>query len=164
MGSRFKKNYMPTVGSDFSYLERFIDGEKYRLLIWDLAGETKFKNVRSLYFQGAFGAIVVFDLTNRESFLDLENWIKEIEEITPTGGIPFYIVGNKYDLLLDSNDQEMSDAEIEDLIHKLKEQFGGKFEIGFIKSSAKSGMNVDSLFEELVRNIMIWLPNRKNMK
>lgn len=163
MGSRFRRTYIPTVGADFSFKEQEIEGKSYQLLTWDLAGEPKFRHVRSLYFQGAFGAMVVFDLTNEESFHSLDEWISDIVSFTPTNGIPFWILGNKNDLILTEEEQCVSDNEIENYISTLNQKFGDKFEIGFSKTSAVTGENVDAAFEGLVKNIMNWVPKRKEL-
>lgn len=161
MGSRFKRNYLPTVGADFSFKEIEIDGMNYKLLTWDLAGESKFKSVRGVYFQGAYGILLVFDLTNHKSFESLDSWLADIEESTQTKGLPIWLIGNKNDLIKTKDMQKITDSEIEEFLEFLKSRYNNYFDIGFSKTSALTGNNIDEAFEGLVRNIMKWLPKRK---
>jgi small GTP-binding protein len=160
MGGRFRRSYLPTVGADFSFKEISIDGTPYRLLTWDLAGESKFRNVRGLYFQGVFGCLVVFDLTNRESFEQIGEWIEDIENSTNTKGVPLWILANKNDLI-EGEDGPISDEEINNYVNSLRDRYEGRFDIGYSKTSAITGENVDTAFRGLVRNIMKWIPQRR---
>ncbi len=162
MGARFKRNYIATVGADFSMKKYSIDNKTYQLLIWDLAGNVKFDSVRSLYFQGAFGALVVFDLTRRDSFDELDKWIKDIEISTQTQSVPFIILGNKSDLLINGEYKTVSREEIDTLINKLNEKYKNKFNVKYIETSALTGKNVDNAFKELIKEIDQWIPKRRD--
>ncbi len=163
MGGRFRRSYLPTVGADFSFKEIEIDKTPFRLLTWDLAGETKFKNVRSLYFQGVYGCLVVFDLTDKSSFTSLEEWIQDIENSTNTKGVPLWILGNKKDLVEEGNGP-ISEDDIKKYVDSLSHRYQNRFKIGYSKTSAITGDNVDSAFQGLVRNIMEWIPTRRRQR
>ena len=165
MGDRLKRNYLPTVGSDFSLktIELSDTGitEQYQLLIWDLAGQEKFDAIRHVYFQGAYGALLVFDLTRRESFLDLDKWIEGIEASTQTKGVPLLLLGNKKDLVPGEINQEIKNNEIEDYLMKLNERYADQFKVKYYETSVISGLNVENSFYDLIREIRAWLPIRK---
>ncbi|MHA2092045.1 MAG: Rab family GTPase [Candidatus Kariarchaeaceae archaeon] len=163
MGGRFRRSYLPTVGADFSFKEIEIDGVPYRLLTWDLAGESKFRNVRGLYFQGVFGCLVVFDLTNRDSFLNLDEWIQDIESSTNTNGVPLWILANKNDLIFD-DEGPIKKSEIDEYVEKLRKKYEGRFDVNYSMTSAVTGENVDVAFTGLVKNIMEWLPKRRSSR
>lgn len=159
--SRFRRNYIPTVGSDFSYKEIRHNKGTIRLLIWDIAGEPKFRQFRSLYFQGSHGALVVFDVKNRSSFDNLKVWINDLETYTNTGKVPFLIIGNKSDLIMTEGEMEVSPSEVDEFIAELQEKYSNEFQIKFVQTSALLGKNIDEAFEQLIAEIIDWLPNRK---
>ncbi len=156
LGEHFRSNYLPTVGADFSYCEVSFDDKKLKLLIWDLAGENRFSKVIPIYYKGAYGSIVVFDLTNRDSFLNLANWISEFLTYSKVKNPPFIIIGNKHDLIVEGlEEQAVSDEEVEEFINSLKEtSLPGYKEIPYIKTSAKTGENVQEAFIKLSKLII----------
>lgn len=160
MGEHFKRSYIPTVGADFSYKEIKLQNQIYRLLLWDLAGEEKFRNVRSLYFQGVFGVFLIFDLTSRKSFEVLDKWIEDIETSTPTKGVPIWLVANKKDLVIIEK-SPIPESEITNYVNALNAKYEGKFEIGYSRTSAATGENVSASFDGLITNIMQWVPKRR---
>lgn len=143
---KFRENYIMTIGSNFAIkLLEFPDQDPplhVRLQIWDLAGQIHFGFVRPMFYQGAAGLIYVFDLTRRESFESLDNWKEEAESILT--GKPFAIVGNKLDLV---DDRVVASAEG----RKKAKEMGA---IGYFETSAKTGENLDILFNALVENIL----------
>lgn len=158
---RLKKNYMPTIGADFSLKSLDIGDESYQLLIWDIAGGEKFENVRDVYFQGAFGALLVFDLTRKDSFDDLISWVESIEGSTLSKGVPLILLGNKKDLAPTELNQDMSNKEIEELMTMLNERYKNQFTIHYFDTSIISGLNIDRSFITLISEIKKWLPIRK---
>ena len=106
----WEKEFIPTIGVDFvSSIIHFnskniqklksleVDGKKVKLQIWDTAGQERFKNIQASYYKGANGVLVVYDITNRESFEHLNSWLIEIEK---NGNKNVYklLIGNKADL------------------------------------------------------------------
>lgn len=158
---RLKKNYMPTIGADFSLKSLDIGDESYQLLIWDIAGGEKFENVRDVYFQGAFGALLVFDLTRKDSFDDLISWVESIEGSTLSKGVPLILLGNKKDLAPTELNQDISNKEIEELMTMLNERYKNQFTIHYFDTSIISGLNIDRSFITLISEIKKWLPIRK---
>ena len=130
------------------------------MLLWDLSGEKKFEAIRALYFQGVYGVLLVFDLTRKESFEELDKWIHDIEQSTQTKGVPILLLGNKSDLILSEQDSKISQEEIDEYVVKLNKRYEGSFKLRYLPTSALSGLNVNEGFVGLVEEIMNWLPKR----
>ena len=73
-------NFVPTIGVDFKLKTLEVNGKKVKLQIWDTAGQERFKNITSSYYRGGNGVLVVYDITDRESFENLTSWLIEIEK------------------------------------------------------------------------------------
>jgi len=143
LGEGFVKEHLATLGADFAVKETTIDGDSIKFQIWDIAGQEFFKRVRSRFYRGCFGALAIFDLTRRETFTNLSTWLEELYQNNGRGVIPVIILGNKSDL----PNQEISEEEIakfvDDLNKKTKEKGVENF---FLKTSAKTGVNIDKAF------------------
>ena len=103
--TRFTRNfYSPdhvnTIGVDFRIQKIEIDGNEVTLQIWDSAGYERFRIMTSSYYRGAHGIIMVYDITNKDSFDHLNNWYKEIQLYAPETA-KIVVVGNKCDLISD---------------------------------------------------------------
>jgi small GTP-binding protein len=146
--NRYVKNqftdYKPTLGVDFLLKEVKLDDKLSKLSIWDIGGHEKFKTLRNSYYQGATGTLLIFDLTRRKTYDEMENWYAEMVEILGRK-IPFLLIGNKVDLIKKKN------GPIPD---ELVEKFVSSHESTYIKTSAKTGKNVEEAFEELVIQMM----------
>jgi len=143
MGEAFEVNYIFTIGCDFAIKEIQFDRDiKVKLQIWDLGGQPHFKEVRKAFYVGASGGIVLYDITNRESFENVRMWIAEL--IKHTGKkVPVVIVGNKIDLRANEGNY-ISTLEGLKLKRKIVKEFGIK--ALFSETSAKTGENVDKVF------------------
>ena len=99
----FERDYKTTIGSQFAVKLTHISPPETDYAIgikqqaWDVAGQARFKAVRKMYYSGAAGVIVVFDVTRRRSFTELSKWIQESDESIGTR-VPMIVVGNKTDL------------------------------------------------------------------
>ncbi len=130
----FLEQYKLTIGVEFAVKTITIkDGIKVKLQIWDTGGQERFQYVRPLYYRGAMGALLLFDLTNRESFDHIPKWIEEVK--SNAGEIPMLLVGNKSDLL---SERAVSRQEAE--------SFAREFQLYYIESSAKDGTGVGDVF------------------
>ena len=143
--NRFAANYKLTVGVDILTKDvEFRAGEMATLSIWDIGGQQRFEFIRSTFYKGAAGALLVFDLTREQTYTESKKWLTEIRQFAG-GKIPFILIGNKYDLIEDvgqviDRDEARAFAESEGSI--------------YIETSAKSGINVDESFTELTRRII----------
>ena len=138
----FTPNYLSTIGFDLKKkMVKLDNGEKIKLVIYDTAGQERFKSLSRNYIKKADGILVVYDITNKQSFINVENWIKcAREEITKK--IPMFLVGNKSDMddlrVINQEDGE-----------NLSEQFGLKF----YETSCKNGNNVEKCFKDLAKEL-----------
>ncbi len=158
MGQGFTTQHLMTIGADFATLTKEIEGKKVTWQIWDLAGQENFRQVRNHYFKGCMGGIIVFDLTRKDSFKAIDGWIKELFKHNGRGKIPFIILGNKYDL----EGKEVSPDEIQQIVDKYnKEVKGSGFEVLYLNTSAKEGLNVSEAFDSLGKMVFEWLETQR---
>jgi len=138
---KFKPNVQSTIGVNF-FVKRFKLPQVENMITlqaWDMAGQEHYKWVRREFYFGAKGIIYVFDLTQKNTFYDLLHWKKEIEKVIPLK--PSVLVGNKMDLIINSN--KVIDL---DEIDNLKEKINAN---AYFETSAKLGDNVDDVFTAL---------------
>ena len=73
----FSENFLPTIGVDFKIRTFEAAGSKVKLQMWDTAGQQKFKTITSAYYRGAQGILLVYDITDKKSFTDLQQWLED---------------------------------------------------------------------------------------
>ena len=139
---RFKVGVDPTVGVEFGSRHLSLNGTSLKLQIWDTAGQESFKSITRSYFRGAIGALVVFDVTNRQSFVNVGNWLREIQA-GASKSIAIVLVGNKTDLI---EERKVAPEEAEALARE--------HEIPYVEASAKTGANVELAFEKVARKVL----------
>lgn len=113
------------------------------MMIWDLAGHNKFNTVRSHYYSGAAGILLLFDLTNPESFESIPNWYQDITKILSNQSKIIFLVGNKVDLVKERK-----------ITSEMVQAFLDKTKILYFETSAKSGENIDTVFDKLIDKIV----------
>jgi len=151
LGEGFEKEHLATLGADFAATTRIIDDTTIKFQIWDLAGQPMFKSVRPRFFRGCFGALAVFDVTRRDTFLNLSNWLDELYNFSGRGIVPVIILANKIDL----ENKEVSMEEVEDFVSKLNERTSNhEIENFSLETSAKTGKNIDKAFEIIGKYIL----------
>ena len=139
--NKFREDYRSTLGVNILQKHLEIDGNSVSTYIWDLGGQEAFKRLRKLYLEGSEGALVVFDLTNRESFEKLGSWIKDFRGLR--GEKPFCLIGNKRDL----KDQIVVTEDEASLLAK-------ENDVDLIITSAKTGENVEEAFYNLAKEVL----------
>jgi small GTP-binding protein len=129
-----------------------IDSKSVKLQIWDFAGSERFVSITKSRFEEANGIIIVYDITNQESFEDIERyWGQELSKHKIKPGVARILVGNKVDL----GDRRIVDSA---KAKTLSEEYGCKF----IETSAKMSTNVNQLFETIARDVLVeWQKNQK---
>lgn len=156
-GEAFDSNYLQTIGADFSTGKLEVDYgdvQEIRLQLWDLAGQPRFHVVRNGYYRGATGAVLVYDVTNPKSFINIVQWITECW--TAVGNpIPIMIVGNKQDLVEKRQVKEETGQKVAKLLSKVSMKHKG-FRITYLPTSAKTGMNVKKVFQLLGFSMLEW--------
>lgn len=135
----FKEFYLPTIGANFSIKEVDIDARtRAKAYIWDIAGQSKFSQIRKMFYEKAVGALFVFDVTNRKSFDGINTWNADLAE-TLGEAFPSALIANKIDLASQRTVTE-------------EEGFEKASDLGMIyyETSAKLGQGVDDAFQNLL--------------
>ncbi|KAM0675152.1 hypothetical protein GVAV_001495 [Gurleya vavrai] len=140
----YQQNYISTIGVDFKIKTIQVNNEPVKLQIWDTAGQERFRTITNSYYRGAHGIIVVFDLTDRESFNSVSDWIEEIKAHA-NENIEIVLIGNKVDL---KEKIEVSDKMMEDFVAKSLNNSV------FLKTSAKENYCVEEVFVKLASNLV----------
>ncbi|MBD3213943.1 MAG: DUF4268 domain-containing protein [Candidatus Lokiarchaeota archaeon] len=140
----FRKDYKATIGTSISKKECTFEGldSMVRFVIWDLAGQPQFKRIRPTYVANSGAGILVYDVTDRDSYDNIINWYKEIKKAAPPD-IFLILAGNKIDL---EEERVVSRAEGEALAKEL--------ELSYIETSAKTGENVNETFKMLALQLI----------
>lgn len=140
INNEFNEDIKCTINVDFFSKSIKIDKNLYtNLKIYDTAGQEKYRALIKQYYQGTDGIILVFDLTNENSFNKLKSWINEVSDNTEKSQI--ILVGNKADLIERKIDEQTA------------ENFAKQRDMKYIETSAKEGTNILLLFEELALDI-----------
>jgi small GTP-binding protein len=149
MTTRFTQNffdadYKRTIGSDFAIKRLTIDDvdAQVTLQVWDLAGQPRFESVRQGFYRGARGGLLLYDVTRRRTFLNVENW-KDEAFTNLQKEIPLILVANKVDL---------EDSRV--VATEEGEEYAKKNNFIYVESSALTGENVEDAYVNLCR-IMI---------
>ena len=138
----FDKSSKATIGVEFFCKTYKVNNKKIiRVEIWDTAGQERYKAITSVYYKGAKGAFIVYDITSRKSFENVDKWIEEIKEKT-SKDIKLIVVGNKIDL---NDEREISSKEA---IFKFKDM-----DIPLMETSALEDTNVNEAFINIVKII-----------
>jgi small GTP-binding protein len=160
LGKQFSSGYVMTIGADFAVKRTEIkteDGTKsVKFQIWDLAGQPRFNSVRELYYKGSHGGLLVFDITRRDSFSNLNSWVEELYKNSGRGIMPIALLGNKVDLR-DETDDPITPEEAHAYIEELKKKYDIDFKVPYLETSAKTGDNVDESFDMLAHTIRGYL-------
>jgi len=95
--NEYSDKHIITIGVDFKIKSLTIEGQKVKTNIWDTAGQERFKNITVSYYKGASGVMLVYDITDKESFDKLGDWLIEVEKNAPSN-VYKILIGNKADL------------------------------------------------------------------
>jgi small GTP-binding protein len=142
MEDRFNPFEQTTVGANWQLYVRDFNGDRVELQIWDTAGQERFRSLGPLYYRGASGAIVVYDVTSRSSLESLAHWIEDFEAVAGNDGM-MVIAGNKCDL---EDQRQVSQKEALDWAK-------GKGYLAY-ETSAKSGQNVRQMIDALAEAVL----------
>jgi len=136
----FTTSFITTIGIDFKIKTIELDGKRIKLQIWDTAGQERFRTITTAYYRGAMGILLVYDVTDEQSFQNIRNWIRNIEQHA-ADNVDKILVGNKCD---------MQDKVVE----KTKGQaLADEYGIKFFETSAKTNTNVVEAFTSIAKDI-----------
>ncbi|OBZ75555.1 GTP-binding protein ypt1 [Grifola frondosa] len=137
----FTDSYLSTIGVDFKIRTIELEGKTVKLQIWDTAGQERFRTIAAAYYRGAHGIIMVYDVTEGETFANVKGWLQEIERYA-SEDVKKLIIGNKSDLV-DRKVVAYSDAK----------EFADEIGIPFVETSAKDSTNVEEAFIMMAKQI-----------
>ena len=144
---KFNENYKATINLDFSY-KNIKKGDKiYRVQLWDTVGQEEFQSISRGYYKSGVCALVVYDITNRESFNNVGTWMEECK-INGPSTISLVLVGNKIDL-----------EDKRQITYEEGEDFANQNNMQFFETSALNGSNIDKLFNDTVESIIKKIEN-----
>lgn len=137
----FTPSFITTIGIDFKIKTITLEGKRIKLQVWDTAGQERFRTITTAYYRGAMGILLVYDVTDEQSFQNIRNWIRNIEQHA-ADNVDKILVGNKCDMV----GEKMVEATRG---QALADEYG----IEFFETSAKSNINVVESFTAIAKNI-----------
>lgn len=144
----YNESYISTIGVDFKIRTIELDGKTVKLQIWDTAGQERFRTITSSYYRGAHGIIIVYDVTDQESFNNVKTWLHEIDRYA-NENVNKLLVGNKNDLTT----KKVVDT-------ATAKEFADSLGIQFLETSAKTSENVEQAFITMAQEIKERMANQ----
>jgi len=134
----------PTIGVEYEGIIVSLGNKKIKAMVWDTAGQESFRSLIAGYYRQCAGVIIVFDVTEKKSFDNLNFWIKEVKEKNEGRDVSILILANK----VDKTDSRL-------ISRRMIESFCERKGIQFLETSARKCSNTDQIFQILLNNIMI---------
>jgi len=140
----FNASFITTIGIDFKTKRIMHKNLEKKVVVWDTAGQERFKTITRAYYRGSNGMLLVYDTTNRNSFNNINRWIREIKE-SASEDVEIVLIGNKFDLV-----------ETRQVSYDEGLALANSYGLDFFETSAKNNNdinNVNRSFEKLINNI-----------
>lgn len=137
----YTESYISTIGVDFKIRTIELEGKTVKLQIWDTAGQERFRTITSSYYRGAHGIIVVYDVTDQDTFSNVKQWLQEIDRYA-CEGVNKLLVGNKSDL---------TTKKVVD--YAVAKEFADQIGVSLLETSAKNATNVEQAFLTMAKQI-----------
>jgi len=147
----FKENYDVTIGLNYRIKSMTVENNPIKMQIWDTSGEEKFKAIAKNFYRGAHGVLLVYDICQKNSFIDVKSWIEQIIENADNDDIVMILCGNKCD---NEKERKISKEEGENLAKN--------YGIPFFECSAKNNININEMFETMAQKIYTKVGNRQS--
>jgi Ras-related protein Rab-1A len=144
----YTESYISTIGVDFKIRTIELEGKTVKLQIWDTAGQERFRTITSSYYRGAHGIIIVYDVTDQESFDNVKQWLHEIDRYA-TDDVNKLLVGNKSDL-----------TSKKVVTYEAAKEFADSVGMEFLETSAKNATNVEKAFMAMATQIKERMANQ----
>lgn len=148
----FTTSFITTIGIDFKIKTIELDGKRIKLQIWDTAGQERFRTITTAYYRGAMGILLVYDVTDEQSFQNIRNWIRNIDQHAAEN-VDKILVGNKCDM---SSEKVVETSRGQSL--------ADEYSIKFFETSAKSNINVVEGFTAIATDIKKRLMDSPNQQ
>ena len=139
--NEFHEDSKATVGVEFGSKKFEIEGVSIKAQIWDTAGQERYKSITNAYYKGSKGAFIVYDISRKTTFENVDKWIGELKD-NASEDVHIMIVGNKSDL------EDKREVNTEEVAKKAEQ-----YKIAFCETSALKGKNIEFAFESLVNEI-----------
>jgi Ras-related protein Rab-11A len=140
--NQFNENSKTTIGVEFGTKNIIINNKRIKIQIWDTAGQERYRSITSAYYKGAKGALIVYDITRKNTFDNIDKWITDLK-LNGDKNICIIILGNKREI---NKNDGIKKAEM--------------YKTAFLETSALNGDNISKAFDELIEQIVI---NNKNI-
>ena len=137
----FDESYQATIGIDFMSQKMYVEDKIIILNLWDTAGQERFKSLIPSYIKDSAVAIVCYDVTSRESFVSVDKWIEDAKALRDDD-VLLILAGNKADL-----------ADRRQVSFEEGQEYAQKMNLLYFETSAKSGANIKTLFNELAKKL-----------
>ena len=138
---QFSESYVTTIGVDFRFKTMIVKDKICKIQVWDTAGQERYRSITNAYYRGADAIFIIFDVTSKESFIHIDDWIEEIMKYVGKDAV-IAIGANKSDL----NNKEVSKEDI-DVCKKKKG-------LNIFEVSAKTGNGVEGAFKTLAEKLI----------
>jgi len=145
---KFHQNKISTIGVDFKVKMITKGNEKIKISIYDTAGQERFRNIVKHYYKGANGILLIYDISNRNTFEKLQFWLDDLKENADIDNLFIYLVGNK-------NDKK----EEREVTFEEGNKFAKEKNLPFIEVSAKTGENINQLFDDMIKGTILKIVN-----
>ena len=143
--NRFSENISNTIGVDHFTMIKYIDKAKIKISFWDTAGQERFRTMVNAYYRNAHAVIVVYDVSDRESFTNLSYWVREAKKNSDPN-IVVAIIGNKVDL--EEDEWQVTTEEAKQMAQK------EGFIFGEVSAKNEDDNRVDKVFEEIIQKVL----------
>ena len=139
--NKFVQEHQATIGVEFGAKNIEFDNQTYRIQIWDTAGQENYRSITRSYYKNSICAMIVYDITNKDSFDNIKNWLNEIHNQSPKN-VLIVLIGNKIDL----DDRRL-------ITFDEGNEFAIKNGLIFMETSAKTGEGVEEIFLKSAKEI-----------